>query len=150
MGWQKVRSEIFEKLGPVCARCGFSDIRALVIDHKKGNGNLERRKGSPFHRKPREMLLHLDDYQILCQNCNWIKRVENGEDNSLSRAAIQKREQQKREILWPSVPIDEPTDVRLRSDNLGISPVLAVIGMIAITVLLAVVLYLIVAGVLGG
>ena len=65
-----------------CNSCGFSDIRALSIDHIKGNGN-----------KHRKAIGHMDFYQwikknnfpkgfqVLCFNCQWIKRVQNNEVN---------------------------------------------------------------------
>lgn len=64
-----------------CTHCGFSDIRALSIDHIAGKGFQHRQKsktGSSFYR----WLIHNgypEGYQTLCMNCQWIKRVENKE-----------------------------------------------------------------------
>lgn len=64
-----------------CKRCGFSDIRALTIDHINGGGRKDRERtgaGTTFvywlhkHKFP-------EGYQILCMNCNFIKRHENEE-----------------------------------------------------------------------
>lgn len=66
------------KLGGVCCRCGFSDIRALQIDHKAGGGCKERRITS-WSKLYRAILHGVAGYQLLCANCNWIKRVEMGE-----------------------------------------------------------------------
>ncbi len=60
-----------------CARCGYrANWRALVFDHRKGDGAEARRKGThnfaAFKRNPK-------DIQILCANCNLIKAIEQGE-----------------------------------------------------------------------
>ena len=47
---QKVKFRCFELFGGVCQKCGFSDIRALQIDHINGvPAGLRRMKGNP-HR----------------------------------------------------------------------------------------------------
>jgi hypothetical protein len=62
----------------VCSICGFSDIRALQLDHLNNDGAKERKiigKGSNISR-------HIiknnfpDKYQVLCANCNAIKEME--------------------------------------------------------------------------
>jgi len=74
------RREIFQRLGEKCCRCGFSDSRALQIDHKNGGGSREWKARGWKHL--RTILENLNDYQILCANCNWIKRHERGEVNT--------------------------------------------------------------------
>lgn len=75
---RQARIQIFELLGNVCRKCGYSDSRALQIDHVENDGFKERSvSGQNYY--PR-MLRHpdfLSRYQILCANCNWIKRFEN-------------------------------------------------------------------------
>jgi hypothetical protein len=65
-----------------CVKCGFSDIRALSIDHINGGGNKERKKlkigGRPFYSYLKASN-YPEGYQTLCMNCQWIKRVENNE-----------------------------------------------------------------------
>lgn len=63
-----------------CVRCGFSDIRALSIDHINGDGWKDRnvRRGSNICYSLRS-LGYPDGYQTLCMNCQFIKRSENGE-----------------------------------------------------------------------
>jgi hypothetical protein len=79
------RNEIFRLLGGKCVRCGFLDIRALQIDHIYGGGNRERRnfKNTAYDAYLRFVLSKIrsgsKDYQLLCANCNWIKRRENKE-----------------------------------------------------------------------
>lgn len=67
-------------LGGVCFRCGFSDVRALQIDHVAGGGTRELKAGSrgAYYKRVTEQA-HTGKYQLLCANCNWIKRVENAE-----------------------------------------------------------------------
>lgn len=80
---QKAKMEAMEALGCRCVRCGFTDTRALQIDHVYGGGNREealRKRGTKFYRQVRdEALAGSPKYQLLCANCNWIKRHENGE-----------------------------------------------------------------------
>lgn len=72
-----------------CKTCGFSDIRALTIDHIEGGGRKEslevggggvvlyyslRRRGYPA------------GYQVLCMNCQTIKKRENAEDRPRGKA----------------------------------------------------------------
>ena len=74
------RGKIYDKLGHSCARCGFADKRALQIDHVNGGGSAETKK---YHRNLNYYRKIVSDdtgkYQILCANCNWIKRSERGE-----------------------------------------------------------------------
>jgi hypothetical protein len=67
----------------VCAKCGFSDIRALSIDHINGGGRKHtqelKKVGTIFYR----WLIKNNfpkGYQVLCMNCNYIKKIENKED----------------------------------------------------------------------
>ena len=65
-----------------CIKCGFSDIRALSIDHINGNGCKHRKKlltsGKTFYRWL-EKQDYPKGYQTLCMNCQFIKREENRE-----------------------------------------------------------------------
>lgn len=66
------------KLGGKCCRCGFSDIRALCVDHINGGGHKELSKISSVGVYLK-VIRGETGYQCLCMNCNWIKRDENGE-----------------------------------------------------------------------
>lgn len=78
------RKEIIKLLGGKCTRCGFSDFRVLQIDHVKGGGNKERKKIESTRTYYPYVLEKIKngslDYQVLCANCNWIKKFENKEN----------------------------------------------------------------------
>lgn len=79
---KELRAEIFQRLGSVCSSCGFSDIRALQVDHVNGGGNkLRKDMGDIKHTKSIlcSIIEGSKEYQILCANCNWIKRHTNKE-----------------------------------------------------------------------
>jgi hypothetical protein len=67
-----------------CVKCGFSDIRALCLDHINGGGTEQRRKfkngGNVWLWLARHNFPH--GYQILCANCNTIKAREEDEYGS--------------------------------------------------------------------
>jgi len=73
---------IMDLLGGRCVRCGINDWRVLQIDHVNGGGTKEKKRygGNGYYihiiRKLKE---GSKDYQLLCANCNWIKKYENGE-----------------------------------------------------------------------
>ena len=75
--------EAIRKLGGCCRRCGFSDPRALQFDHVEGKGCQELRKSVEEKGQRAYYLMIIADktgkYQLLCANCNWIKKAENGE-----------------------------------------------------------------------
>jgi hypothetical protein len=74
------REEIWKLLGDECRICGFEDKRALQVDHINGDGYKDRKV-----RSVRKLLYQIrkspERFQILCANCNWIKRIENKEFN---------------------------------------------------------------------
>ena len=77
---QRRRIQMMMLLGGQCEHCGFNDSRALQIDHVNGGGchdrKVQKRRGvSPMQ----EIFANPDKYQLLCANCNWIKRWERNE-----------------------------------------------------------------------
>lgn len=85
-----LREEIVAKLGGCCSECGFSDVRALHIDHVEGGGSQELQRGyggglAYYYRVRKDTT---GRYQILCANCNAIKRYEKSE----ARGAQQHRQ----------------------------------------------------------
>lgn len=85
-----LRIKILELLGNKCSNpdCaipgGMDDLRCLQIDHVNGGGNREKVGKLHDGYKYYKMILKKitegsKDYQLLCANCNWIKRCKNHE-----------------------------------------------------------------------
>lgn len=72
---------------PVCAHCGIDDIDVLCLDHINGDGAAYRRihknsgKALYFHLKKAG---YPAGFQVLCMNCNWKKRIQEGSQNAHS------------------------------------------------------------------
>lgn len=87
---QEIR-EIKTLMGGKCCRCGFDDYRALQIDHVYRH-KTKLREGRAFRAEHKALLRSLragestPEYQLLCANCNWIKRVENREYTKVRNA----------------------------------------------------------------
>lgn len=71
----KLRQEVVDAYGGMCACCGEDDRRFLAIDHINRDGAEHRKAigrpgGIPFYH-----WLRKNDYppgfQVLCHNCNW-------------------------------------------------------------------------------
>ena len=81
--YRKVRLEIIRHYSPEvkCVRCGFSDLRALSIDHINGEGALFRRMVTGEMRVYQWIKRNNfpEGIQILCMNCQFIKQHENNE-----------------------------------------------------------------------
>ena len=84
---RKLRTSIIERMGGKCVRCGFADHRALQVDHIHGGGEKERRSYANLYQFFKTLAVNIDSskYQLLCANCNTIKRIENGEHRTPSR-----------------------------------------------------------------
>ena len=89
----ELKDQVYVKLGNKCSNpaCqwlnpdgsrGCKDRRCLQIDHVFGGGTKEnkRNRGNSYLRKVLEDIE--GRYQLLCANCNWIKRTVNGEYNA--------------------------------------------------------------------
>jgi hypothetical protein len=76
----------------MCASCSYDgDIRALCLDHKNGDGYIDR-SGERFnnsYKMIRYYLAHPDEafekLQVLCYNCNWIKKLESKECGDMNK-----------------------------------------------------------------
>lgn len=79
--YPKLKEAVFQKYGDCCKRCGFKDRRALQIDHVNGDGAKDRRENcvNSWGWFKRVLEDTSGAFQILCANCNWIKRFELGE-----------------------------------------------------------------------
>jgi hypothetical protein len=80
---QERKKKIFALLGNKCAHCGFSDPRALQVDHTNGGGTKERNLSRNQNAYYKKILTSVEKgegkYQLLCANCNWIKRHTHNE-----------------------------------------------------------------------
>lgn len=92
--YHRTRQEVIAYLGGRCVSpyCkwinldgtpGCTDSRCLQIDHVNGDGakrrkSGEEKNGSTLYRKVMKTTPGVE-YQLLCANCNWIKRRENNE-----------------------------------------------------------------------
>lgn len=74
------RNALFDILGHECSRCGFADKRALQVDHINGDGAEHRRRETNAAGLLRSVKARPHLFQILCANCNWIKKSELGEN----------------------------------------------------------------------
>lgn len=81
---RKLLEEVIQHYSPgmCCVRCGYNDIRALTIDHIDGNGKKHRDAigggGTVLYYWLRNNG-YPDGFQVLCMNCQFIKRDEKGE-----------------------------------------------------------------------
>jgi hypothetical protein len=68
-----------DALGGKCVQCGKSDPKALQIDHINGNGHLEQKKIGITGIRSKILAGQTKEYQLLCINDNWLKRVNRKE-----------------------------------------------------------------------
>ena len=81
-----LKEKMFALLGDKCSFCGFDDKRALQIDHINGGGVKELKMfTNQMSYLKRVLTVGKKEYQILCANCNWIKRHEKDEQPKRKR-----------------------------------------------------------------
>ena len=76
---QSIKLRLIELYGSRCCKCGYGDSRALQLDHINGatvHQKHYRRGGNGLYFLVLNGLVPKTDYQLLCANCNWIKRYE--------------------------------------------------------------------------
>ena len=77
-GWRN-RALMF--FGGRCERCGNNDSRVLQFDHVLGGGVKDLMCGSRNStQRARAVFQEPSKYQVLCANCNWIKKFERNEN----------------------------------------------------------------------
>ena len=78
-----------------CQKCGQHDKRCLQLDHINGGGCYEygRTATSKFSSVKKMQLYYIQHpeearkkLQVLCANCNWIKRFTNGENGRFTQS----------------------------------------------------------------
>jgi hypothetical protein len=78
----RLRASLVATYGAECALCGFSDQRALTLDHILNNGAAERAELGERGVYRRALLPDFrHEYRILCMNCQFIARAEAGRQN---------------------------------------------------------------------
>lgn len=76
---RKLRQDVIKHFGGKCVRCGFDDWRGLQIDHINGDGRKDILNSRQCPIKYHRALLKVEPgitYQLLCANCNQIKKYE--------------------------------------------------------------------------
>lgn len=87
-GNQQIKREVLTYYGNgklACVKCGCDDVRALTIDHINGGGEIHRKAigTRPMYRWLKNNNLPLG-FQTLCNNCNFVKKIINGEIGAYS------------------------------------------------------------------
>jgi hypothetical protein len=77
--YQSRRKRVIDMLGGVCAHCGLLNTNILHVDHKNGGGTIARTKSSRIVFDDILTRGLIEQYQLLCPNCNWVKRTTNNE-----------------------------------------------------------------------
>jgi hypothetical protein len=78
--YKEMKDTVISAYGGCCKRCGYSDKRALCVDHVNGGGRKERMATSPAGLLLRIIRTKFPpQYQVLCFNCNVIKMYESKE-----------------------------------------------------------------------
>jgi len=74
---QNIKYKIFDKFSNQCALCNNTDKRTFQVDHVNGGGTQDRLLlyGDKFYKAVLQDIT--GKYQLLCANCNQIKRWEN-------------------------------------------------------------------------
>lgn len=74
----KYRGELMDEMGARCVKCGYNQKAALQFDHVYGDGAKDLKSRAPFslgvHKHMRDSWL-AGRIQLLCANCNWVKRA---------------------------------------------------------------------------
>ena len=84
---QKIKLETVSHYSPTvsCVSCGETDMRVLTIDHIHNDGAKDRvirGLGISFYASLKKDS-YPEGYQVLCMNCNWLKRDEERNQDSL-------------------------------------------------------------------
>lgn len=121
----KLRLAVLEHLGDQCVECGY-DISgpALQIDHSNGDGAEERRTNRSQNAHLRRVLADTAGrYQLLCANCNQIKRIEMAEHGTrtYSRSGVNVARVEKRcSRCGETKPVSEWHRNSARRDGLSV------------------------------
>lgn len=92
---ERIKKEVLAHYGNgkcACVRCGESRLACLSIDHIGSGGTAHRKRehisaGNNFYHWLRRQGFP-KGYQVLCMNCQYVKRVENNENNRQLSASL--------------------------------------------------------------
>jgi hypothetical protein len=88
--YAELKKKVFDLYGNKCNLCGYGDVRVLQIDHILSNGKEHRKTlinhGDAFFK---DVLAHPKYFQLLCANCNWLKRTTEKEHMAVDFFKIQ-------------------------------------------------------------
>jgi len=76
---EEAKAALIKGGGGACRQCGFTDVRALNIDHVNDDGYLEDgrfRTNTVKYQRHVLKMIKSGRYQLLCANCNQIKEWE--------------------------------------------------------------------------
>lgn len=122
---ENVKDYVFSLYGNKCANCGFNDKRALQLDHKNGckekQGDYER-GGIGLYYAIYLGRRNKDDFQLLCANCNWIKRHTNKEHRPTIKSGVQYIDPDKKSVY--EVIRNSGVNKTVALKMLGIDPLL--------------------------
>lgn len=78
--YMNLRDRIIAAYGACCKCCGERNVKFLQIDHVNNDGYLQRKEVGGGVRFYRWVISNgfPDSLQLLCANCNWGKRTNNG------------------------------------------------------------------------
>lgn len=80
------RQEILDLYGRVCANCGYKrDERVLQLDHVNGHPDKKYRSGWVLYAAILSGKIPMILFQILCANCNFLKRLTTPSENGTIR-----------------------------------------------------------------
>jgi hypothetical protein len=88
--YTRLRNTLINALGGKCIYCGIKDRRCLQFDHINGHGRQQLGKQFGVTSGNSVYLYYINNieefkstYQLLCANCNIIKKIENHEDANI-------------------------------------------------------------------
>ena len=79
---RRLRIKVLDAFGRICVLCGFSDERALTLDHRLNNGAQERKALGErgVYRRALEPE-NQGEYRMICMNCQFIERHKSDRQN---------------------------------------------------------------------
>ncbi len=76
---QRLKQDLFEAYGAVCACCGEDEITFLTVEHSNGDGKEHRARvgNNVYHDLKRRGFPQGEGIEVLCMNCNFARRFDN-------------------------------------------------------------------------